>query len=250
MTRSWADGVARSWVPEAQDTAWVRLEPSAVVFSRRGGRRATCSQCSCCRPHESGRGEVAPLPAVRLRQRDDAPIGGERFQEESDARGLALVPDTAHPVEFVGAAGLAAGATLAATDQPGRSGVAQDERTEHRLVADEVHAGGGVTQDRPAPIEFLLVLRRRAEPNVAPEPQSAGSILVMFCGRLVSSIQSRSGAERIVSQSSPRHSVGTLLSNTSAQDAQNTRCRRPWSRAKCAAWRCHLKGSFLVLSAL
>jgi len=62
-----------------------------------------------------------------------------------------------------------------------------------------------------------------------PDPQSAGSILWMFCGRLVSNIQSRSGQRVIKSQSSARHSGATRLSNTSESSEQNTRRLSPAS---------------------
>ena len=60
-----------------------------------------------------------------------------------------------------------------------------------------------------------------------PPPQFSGNILAIFCGRFVSSCQSKFGVLAISFQRSARHCVGTALSNTSDKDAQNSRRRTP-----------------------
>src|ERR1019366_8589281 len=77
-----------------------------------------------------------------------------------------------------------------------------------------------------------------------PSPQSDGGIFEMFCGRFVSSNQSSWSHSRISSNKSSRQAEGTLLSNTSASDAQNTRGRCPYSRLNAPASLFHLRGLF------
>src|ERR1019366_4989558 len=81
-----------------------------------------------------------------------------------------------------------------------------------------------------------------------PSPQSEGSIFEMFCGRFVSSNQSSWPHSRISLNKSSRQAEGTLLSNTSASDAQNTRGRCPWSRLNAPAPLFHLTGCFQLVS--
>src|ERR1035437_5443101 len=81
-----------------------------------------------------------------------------------------------------------------------------------------------------------------------PSPQSDGSIFEMFCGRFVSSNQSNPSHSPIRANRSSRQAEGTLLSNTSAIDAQNTRGRCPWSRLNAPASLFHLTGSFQLVS--
>src|ERR1039458_5498517 len=77
-----------------------------------------------------------------------------------------------------------------------------------------------------------------------PSPQSDGSIFEMFCGRFVSSNQSSWSHSRISSNNSSRQAEATLLSNTSASDAQNTRGRWPCFCSNAPASLFHLRGFF------
>src|ERR1039457_833000 len=81
-----------------------------------------------------------------------------------------------------------------------------------------------------------------------PSPQSEGSIFEMFCGRFVNINQSSWSHLRISANKSLRHDEGTLLSNTSASDAQKTRGRWPCSRLNTLASAFHLTGSFHLFS--
>ena len=75
-------------------------------------------------------------------------------------------------------------------------------------------------------------------PQALTPASGSGSILAMFCGRLVSSSQSRCGVCSTRRHKSSRQDAGTWLSNTSASEAQNTLRRIP----AVAASRFHLAG--------
>ena len=60
-----------------------------------------------------------------------------------------------------------------------------------------------------------------------PAPQSGGSMPAMFCGRLVSNIQVRSGVAAISCQRSARHASGARLSKISHIEPVKTRRSSP-----------------------
>ena len=89
--------------------------------------------------------------------------------------------------------------------------------------------------------------------NFSAESNGKASMLGTLPMRLVSNGQSRSGAARIRSHRSSRHSVGTWLSNTSAKARRKTRAggghvamnsaARFFATAKvCASWQCWCAG--------
>jgi hypothetical protein len=87
--------------------------------------------------------------------------------------------------------------------------------------------------------------RRRTKPVMRPSlrPQSDGSILRTFCGRLVRISQSRLRHWRMMFRASVRHSSATWLSWKSPRDMQKTRRRSPAA----AALRSHRYGARRLL---